>query len=69
MTIPSIDIYNDVTPKLKNAFVKKPTMSELRAALKAADAVTFTDAYLKTQTRNDLINAARVRNIAVATTL
>ena len=69
MTIAAIDIYNDPAPKRRNNRTVKPTMSELRAALKAADAVTFTDNFLKTQSRNDLIYAARTRGVTVNTSL
>lgn len=63
------DIINDPAPKRRNNRVVKPTMQELRAALAAADATSFTTARLAIMTRNDLINAARTRNVTVNTTL
>lgn len=65
----AIDIYNDPTPKRRNNKTVKPTMTELKNALTAADGTYFTAARLRTMTRNDLINACRVRNVAVNTTL
>jgi hypothetical protein len=69
MSLPAIDIYNDKAPKRRNNRTNKPTMQELRTALQTADAAYFTNARLAPMTRNDLINAARVRGVAVATTL
>lgn len=66
----AIDIYNDKLPKrTNNRVVGKPTMAQLKTALQTADAAYFTTARLNTMTRNDLLNAARVRNVTVNTTL
>jgi hypothetical protein len=69
MSLPAIDIFNDKAPKRRNNRTVKPTIQELRTALQTADATYFTNARLAPMTRNDLVNACRVRGVAVNTSL
>ena len=63
------DIYNDKLPRRVNNADRKPTIAQLKAALTAGDATTFTAARMHAMTEIDLINACRVRGYTVNTTL
>lgn len=63
------DVYNDPAPKRVHGRDNKPTIAQLRAALTAGDAATFTTARLNAMTEADLIYACRTRGYTVNTTL
>lgn len=63
------DIYNDKLPKRLNNADRKPTIAQLKAALTAGDATTFTAARLNSMTETDMISACRIRGYTVNTTL
>jgi len=67
--VADFDIYNDKLPKRVNNADRKPTIAQLKAALTAGDATTFTTARLNSMTEIDLINACRTRGYTVNTTL
>jgi hypothetical protein len=66
------DIYS-YTPKRENNRITGPTVTELRAALSAANVEEsgpnedrFPDSKLQTMTKNDMLNAVRVHDVAVS---
>lgn len=63
------DIKNDVQPKRKNNGVVAPTIAQLKAALTAFNATSYSPARLLAMTENDLLNAIRVHGLTVNTTV
>lgn len=62
------DIYNDKLPQRKNNADRKPTIGQLKAALTAFNATSYSPARLNAMTENDLMNAIRVHSLTVNTT-
>lgn len=64
------DIFNDVTPKQTLTPKRKPTITELKAAIAASpQTASYPATQLQRMTRNDLLAVCRTHSITVNTTL
>lgn len=63
------DIYNDKLPRRVYNTDRKPTIAQLKAALTAFSATSYSTARLHAMSENDLIAACRLHGLTVNTTL
>ncbi len=63
------DIYNSPVPQRKGGFpvLALPTVAQLKAALTAFNATSYSAARLHAMTKQDMLNAVRVHGLTVNT--
>lgn len=59
------DVYNDPAPQNVLRPIKSPKVSSLKTALAAHSATSYSAERLNDMTRNDMVYAAKVHNLAV----
>lgn len=66
------DLYNDKQPQRRNTgfpVLGRPTIAQLKAALTAFNATSYSAARLNAMTKTDMIHAIRTHGLTVNTTL